>query len=497
MTALRLAAQATIPDLQTLSTSVRTARRASQAGDDVKAQADKLIAEASAAQSAGQPGEARRKLANALAVLNGERWDQKREFAWSLALRASRIAADSSLPFLAHISQLYSASYKPGSALTIRTSLIQSGKTKELGTFDLPSRDLIEQPLGFDAAVEDVADGAYQLKVEVLEGDAPIATLDQSVQLARGIESQASAVQRRLAKIQGHDATKSSVLYPYQLARVVNAGQRQLNQNDFGGPWHPKQLPYDFAQGLRNSAELLKALESGKDPLWRAKGDHERHYWFEEAREPMAYRVYAPTKWDGKTKLPMVLVLHGNSRDQDYYFDRDGGILAKLAEQHGYLVATPMGYRPNGGWGSNNVRGVQTRQSELSERDALHVLDLVTKEYGVDTSRIYLFGHSAGGAGTWYLGQKYPDRFAAIAASAAATTPDGFPFDRLKGMPVMICHGDQDPEVPVARSRNMVKAMKEHGYDPVYLEVPGATHATIVALVEPKVFDFFDRHPRK
>jgi predicted peptidase len=133
----------------------------------------------------------------------------------------------------------------------------------------------------------------------------------------------------------------------------------------------------------------------------------------------------------------------------------------------------------------------------LSEKDALNVLDLVTREYPVDPDRIFLFGHSAGGAGTWYMGEKYAEKWAAIAASAAATRPAGFPFDRLKGMPILICHGDRDDEVPVASSRNMVKAARENGLDPQYLEVPGATHLTIVALVEPKVFEFFDRHPRK
>ncbi len=122
---------------------------------------------------------------------------------------------------------------------------------------------------------------------------------------------------------------------------------------------------------------------------------------------------------------------------------------------------------------------------------------MVLSEYNVDPARVYLFGHSAGGAGTWYLGQKYAERWAAIAASAASTRPDGFPFERLAGMPVMICHGDKDDEVPVASSRNMVKAMKEHGNDPVYLEIAGATHGTIVALAEPEVFDFCDQHPRK
>ncbi|HEU5020634.1 MAG TPA: prolyl oligopeptidase family serine peptidase, partial [Bryobacteraceae bacterium] len=136
-------------------------------------------------------------------------------------------------------------------------------------------------------------------------------------------------------------------------------------------------------------------------------------------------------------------------------------------------------------------------QAQYSEKDALNVLDLVMKEYPVDPARVYLFGHSAGGAGTWYLGEKYPEKWAAIAASAAATSPNSFPFERLKDMPIMVCHGDKDPEVPVARSRAMVAAAKAAGLSPQYLEVPGATHATIVALVEPKVFAFFEHYRKK
>ncbi|MES1260289.1 MAG: prolyl oligopeptidase family serine peptidase, partial [Acidobacteriota bacterium] len=327
-----------------------------------------------------------------------------------------------------------------------------------------------------------------------------------------------AALEKRLGRIQGHEGSKASIRYPYVLAETVNAGRRQLTVADFGAPFRPQPV-YDFPKGMQTSASLLKSLESGKDPLFRAKGDQQRHYWFEEAREMMAYHVYAPVKWDGKSKLPMVLVLHGNTRDQDYYFDRDDHILAKMAEQHGYLVVCPMGYRPSAGWGSNslNVRPANAvnaapgrggrggfapdparlKQGELSEKDALNVLDLVTKEYPVDPARIYLFGHSAGGAGTWYMGEKYAEKWAAIAASAAATRPAGFPFERLRGMPIMVCHGEKDDEVPVASSRNMVKAAKENGLDPQYLEVAGATHLTIVAIVEPKVFDFFDQHPRK
>ncbi len=500
------------PDYQALSGAVRTLRRS--AAPDVAAQVDKLVSEAGPGVARG---EARRKLANAWALLKGESWDRKAEFQWSLALRPDAVVADSSLPLMIRLTQLYPAYYKGTEALKLKVSLQhEESAAREIGVFDLPANDLIEQPFGVLAKLDGVADGIYTVRAEVLDGAAPVAAIVSPLAVVKGITRDHAAIEHRLSTIQGHDGVKASIRYPYVLAETVNMGRRHFDGADFGLPFQP-QPPYDFAAGVVSANALLKSLEAGKDPLYRAKGDRERHYWFEEAGEMMAYHVYAPMKWDGKSKLPMVLVLHGNTRDQDYYFDRDDHILAKLAEQHGYLVVCPMGYRPSAGWGSNSLnrppantaagaqggRGgfaadpARMRQGELSEKDALHVLDLVTKEYPIDANRIYLFGHSAGGAGTWYMGEKYADKWAAIAASAAATRPAGFPFDRLKSMPILVCHGDKDDEVPVASSRNMVKAAKDAGLDPQYLEVPGATHLTIVALVEPKVFDFFDRHPRK
>jgi len=502
------------PDYQTLSSAVRTLRRTAT-GEALTAQADKLIADS----ASGIPrGEARRKLANAWVLLKGGVWDTKQEYQWSLALRPDAVVADSSLPFMIRLAQTYPASYKGSEALKISVSLSREDEkaARQIGVFDLPAGDLIEQPFGMYANLDGVPDSAYLVHAEVMDGATPVAAVVSPLAVVKGITRDHATVEHRLSTIQGHDGMKASIRYPYVLAETVNMGRRHLDGADFGLPYQP-QLPYDFAAGVVSSNSLLKSLEAGKDPLYRAKGDRERYYWFEEAGEMMAYHVYAPLKWDGKSKLPMVLELHGNTRDQDYYFDRDDHILAKLAEQHGYLVVCPMGYRPSAGWGANSLnrpsanaatgaaagRGgfaadpSRMRQGELSEKDALNVLDLVTKEYPVDPSRIYLFGHSSGGAGTWYIGEKYAEKWAAIAASAAATRPAGFPFDRLKGMPILVCHGDQDDEVPVASSRNMVKAAKDAGLDPQYLEVPGATHLTIVALVEPKVFEFFDQHPHK
>jgi predicted peptidase len=134
--------------------------------------------------------------------------------------------------------------------------------------------------------------------------------------------------------------------------------------------------------------------------------------------------------------------------------------------------------------------------AELSEKDVLNVWKLVSEEYGTDPRRTYLTGHSMGGGGTWYLGQKYAEKWAAIAPIAApAADPAAYPFDRLKGMPVMVGHGDADATVPVAASRGMVAAMKKQGLAPVYIEVRGANHGSIVDAVLPKILDFFAEHP--
>jgi predicted peptidase len=51
----------------------------------------------------------------------------------------------------------------------------------------------------------------------------------------------------------------------------------------------------------------------------------------------------------------------------------------------------------------------------------MNVLALVEKEYAVDTSRVFLMGHSMGGMGTWYLGQKYADKWAALGVMSGAS----------------------------------------------------------------------------
>ncbi len=439
------------------------------------------MADSTALQAAGRRGEACRPLAHATTLLNGRTWDAREEFAWSLALRTEKILADSSIPVSGSLGQIYAAPFKPSGRLHLKIALLsEKGESKvwrELGTIDIAARDFVEKPLPLAVNLRAIADGTYWLSADVYDGDTQLCSLRKTIRVVQDLDVMAGLAEQRLAPLKAGDSIKATIRYPFDLARVVNLGRRVLGSGDFG----LDSPAYDFAKGIKHSTALLAALENGRDPLWRARGDNTRHYWFADADEIMPYRVFVPPTWDGKAKLPMLVVLHGNTRDHDYYFDRDGGILGKTALQHGWLVVCPLGYHPTGGYGAGGGKGKGkgapvepwvARRGEFSEKDAISVADLVAKEYDVDRAQVYLFGHSSGGTGTWHLGQKYSERWAGIAISAGRANPATYPFDKIKDKAVVIFHGDKDVEVPVSASRAMDKALKEKGIVHEYFEFP-------------------------
>jgi poly(3-hydroxybutyrate) depolymerase len=499
--------------VQALSQALRTLQSNLKVSDSVKGQVDKLAAEATASQNAGNLGEARRRLLQAIALQRGATWDAKAEFAGSLRLRTAMTVTDSARPFYAHLTQTYAAAYAAPAGLTLRLTVADFAAPdkvlRELGTFDVYARDLVEEPYPVAANLAGLPDGPYQVAAEVSDRGTVVRRLTLNLLSVRDLDGQQAAIEQRLARLQAFDSAKATIRYPFDYARVINLGRRDLipgrNPED-----STTNAYYDFSAEIRHSLEVLKSLESGRDPLLRIKGEHARHYAFTEAGEIMPYRVFVPSKYDGKTKLPLVVVLHGSGADSDTYFKLRGPVLTQEAEKHGFIVVTPMGYRPSGGWGraagpapgGPAPGGAATaapdpgraRTAALSEKDAFNVIELVSKEYGTDPARTYLMGNSMGGGGTWFLGAKYPEKWAAIAPCAATTVGEGFPYEKLKGMPLLYTVGENDN---VERSREMVRWAKEHGFEIPINEIKNGTHDMSIWINLPNIFNFFDKHAKK
>lgn len=242
-----------------------------------------------------------------------------------------------------------------------------------------------------------------------------------------------------------------------------------------------------------------------KAPLYRHVGEQYRVYDFPGTGESIPYRLFVPSGWTPGAKLPLLVTLRaGTSVNNSYRSNND---LVVQAEKRGYLVVTPMGYRPlpQPYYGSpyriakanaaEPAAGWTAQENERAEQDVLNVIDLVTEEYNVDTSRIYLHGQNPSGSGALHLGAKYPDRFAALVISSAPIELNAYPFDRLKGkVSLMIIHGDQDTTNPIDASKKMADAAKAAGVETVYGTVPGGTHLEAYLTYASQIFDFLDSH---
>jgi predicted peptidase len=107
-----------------------------------------------------------------------------------------------------------------------------------------------------------------------------------------------------------------------------------------------------------------------------------------------------------------------------------------------------------------------------------------------------------GGAGTYYLGWKHGNVWAALAPIAPAAT--GMTNDRAKvlqaikdaGVPMLVSMGDADEAVPVANVRTWVDTMKELQMNYEYKEYPGVTHGPIMAASMADIYAFFGKHSK-
>jgi predicted peptidase len=264
----------------------------------------------------------------------------------------------------------------------------------------------------------------------------------------------------------------------------------------------------------------LSSEELAKQPQTPgATGDQQRHYYFAEAKTELPYRIYVPKGYDGKTKMPLILALHGAGGNQNYFFKATYG-MPDLMDRYGFIFVEPLGYSRFGGYGAANLARVPVdpdpnilpnpqprgrpqltpeeaaHATELSEKDVMKVLDIVEKEYNIDVARVYLMGHSMGGNGTWYLGQKYADKWAAIAPMSSGFGYVDYPLDRLKGIPIMVTAGSRDIAMHGPQAQAQVARYKAAGLDIRYVEIPDGSHMSNIPSAFPQVIQFLATHHR-
>ena len=256
------------------------------------------------------------------------------------------------------------------------------------------------------------------------------------------------------------------------------------------------------------SSEVLSALPQTPG----AKGYQERHYRLEKAGREMGYHLYVPQSYDPGKGTALVVALHGYGVNYGFFFSvvKD---LPALCEQYGFICVAPMGYSTSGWYGAPmTVPGApppgsrlpvpqsgseqeQLLERELSELDVVKVLEIVRHEYKIDPKRMYLMGHSMGGFGAWFLGQKHLEMWAAIAPMSGINENGLKELDikKLARIPVLVAVGEQETDT-VVTSKKAVAALKAAGGEVTYVEIAGGTHGSMVAPSTARILEFFSKH---
>ena len=262
-----------------------------------------------------------------------------------------------------------------------------------------------------------------------------------------------------------------------------------------------------------------------------------RTYLFTDTNETLPYAVFTSSKVTKDKKAPLIIALRGAGGNPTVFLQ---GAALDLAEEGGYILVGVMGYNSTGSFGMpasggmmgggmmggrggmnvpmfgeapqpqrgntaarGNRRGGTggsaatdpAKISEYSEKDVMNVLAMIRKEFNIDDRRIYLVGHSQGGAGALHLADKY----SSIWAAAAMLSPGApnFQLDqnaKFKDVPLLIMVGENDNLI--ATPRRIDEQLTSMKIEHEYKEMSGQDHGSIIMAAMPDVFKFFAEHTK-
>lgn len=210
----------------------------------------------------------------------------------------------------------------------------------------------------------------------------------------------------------------------------------------------------------------------------------------------LPYRLLKPENYDAQKDYPLVLFLHGageRGSDNVSQLKHCVGLFAEAENRTRFpcFVVVPQCPEQREGepWGWTGVHPRQrlvSRDDKLGDpaRMALEIVDLLQKEFSIDSGRLYLGGLSMGGFATWDIVARHPLKFAAAIPICGGGDPAAIaPAAKL---PIWAFHGADDPVVPVAFTESMIDAVRKAGGDPKYTAYARVGHDSWVrAFSEP------------
>lgn len=159
------------------------------------------------------------------------------------------------------------------------------------------------------------------------------------------------------------------------------------------------------------------------------------------------FSIYAPSQSAGRS-LPLVLLLHGYGSSgslQEKYMN-----LKSVAEREKFLLVIPDGTlnsKQERFWNAGSICCDFFNSRVDDEQFLLDLVRYASKIHQVDQQRMYLIGHSNGGAMAYRMVCHHPEVFSAVASIAGIGQYEVSACKRSSPTGVLHIHGTADQEV--------------------------------------------------
>ncbi len=221
-----------------------------------------------------------------------------------------------------------------------------------------------------------------------------------------------------------------------------------------------KQLIYERDHATIPSSEYSSFFRENSN------GQVRREFIYEgkDGAVPRTYQVYIPENYSAKKEYPVIVLLHGPKRTGVSLVQK----WMPLADSAELVLIGPT--HPSKGW------DVSLEEANIIEG----MIDHLDEKVNIDRSRLYLFGHSAGGHFASYMTVLKPNLFAAIAVHAGYFLNHKIYFqvdnNFIRKTPIIFIAGMSDAIVPSQNVSASAKFLAEQGHDAMYVEYIGHTH---------------------
>lgn len=294
----------------------------------------------------------------------------------------------------------------------------------------------------------------------------------------------------------GADAAETNLLVTASTARVRDLIRRYMNEpvllrrNEIEQELRTMEgaSPPLVAKLIANMKPPLETPEASKE----TPGTYTLHVPIGMDNEPDAtYHVQLPPEYDPYVRYPTIVTLNGVGSLPEQQVDWWAGARAEngqrlgQASRFGYIVIAVN-------WLADGQReyGYTAREHATvlaSLRDAC-------RRFSINTDRVFLSGHSAGGDAAWDIGLAHPDLWAGVIPIVAQTrkyTSHYWPNSAM--VPFYLVGGELDGDKLKENARDLDRYMV-HRHDVTVVEYQGRGHEDFYEEIK-EIFDWMARKP--